>query len=282
MAFDGVYQQVCLVAPKAEFGMWQPIRVKRGCMGREKTVSKMGRPLKGIRAVGKRRPVGEVAYTALREAIVKGDLHPGQRLVESTLSSQMGISRIPVREAIKKLEQDGLVEKLDKRGFIVNNPSREEIEETFGIRAILESYAAALCTQHMNQRILNKIEDTLSRYRDALGRADIAKMTELNAQFDQIIISTAGSKKLYSLIENFRDFIFRYRNQLLASMNYASISLSDHERIVEAMKEGDVEKVEKLVREHLLRGKDILLRDINFEGGDRPDTVKSSGDAKRI
>ena len=130
-------------------------------MAREGAAGKIKKPLKGIRAVGKKRPIGEMAYVSLKEAIVKGDLHPGQRLVESALSTQMGISRIPVREAIKKLEQDGLVEKLEKGGFIVKNPSREEIEETFGIRACLESYAAALATERMDAPTIGRLEGVL-------------------------------------------------------------------------------------------------------------------------
>jgi len=220
-------------------------------------------PLKGIKAVGKSLPVGEVAYTSLKGAIVSGDLHPGQRLVESRLSAQMMISRIPVREAIKKLEQDGLVEKLGKGGFIVKNPSREEIEETFGIRAVLEGYAAALATRHMDQSVLKRLEETLEWYRDALNQCDIAKMMRLNDQLDDIIFSASANSRLRVLIGNFRDFVSRYRKVLLTCLDYAAISLSDHEKIVEAMKEGEPEKVEQLMRRHLIRGKEILIRDMD-------------------
>jgi DNA-binding GntR family transcriptional regulator len=233
-------------------------------VGTQGTAGKIKNPLKGIRVVDKTRPIGEMAYVSIKGAIVKGDLHPGQRLVESALSARMGISRIPVREAIKKLEQDGLIEKLGKGGFIVKNPSRKEIEETFGIRACLESYAAALATGHMDAPTIDRLENVLRRYRDALERRDIAKMTQLNNQLDEIIFSTSGSRKLYALIANFRDFIFRYRKVLLTCMEYAAISLSEHEEIVRAMKEGDGERVEKLVRKHLLRGRDILIRDMEL------------------
>jgi DNA-binding GntR family transcriptional regulator len=231
-------------------------------MGKQSEAVKIKKPLQGIRAVDKTPPFGEMAYVSLREAIVKGDLHPGQRLVESALSDQMGISRIPVREAIKKLEQDGLIEKLEKGGFIVKDPTSEEIEETFGIRACLESYAAALATRHMDASTVDKLEDVLKKYRDALRRKDIAKMTLLNNRLDEIIFTMSGSKKLYALIGNFRDFIFRYRKALLTNMDYAAMSLSDHEVIVQAMKERDGEKVEKLMRKHLLRGRDILVKDM--------------------
>jgi DNA-binding GntR family transcriptional regulator len=223
------------------------------------------KPLKGIKAVGRSLPVGEVAYASLKGAIVRGDLHPGQRLVERRLSAQMMISRIPVREAIKKLEQDGLVEKLEKGGFIVKNPSREEIEETFGIRAVLEGYAAALATRHMDQALLNRLDETLGSYRDALGQRDTAMMMLLNDQLDDIIFDASANKRLRALIGNFRDFISRYRRVLLTCLDYAAFSLADHEGIVGAMKEGDPEKVEQLTRKHLIRGKEILIRDTDAE-----------------
>ena len=236
-------------------------------MAGHKTADRTEKPLKGIRAVAKPHLVGERAYASLKEAIVAGDLHPGLRLVESRLSAQMEISRIPVREAIRKLEQDGLVERLERGGFIVKNPSREEIEETFGIRAVLESYAAALATERMDRTTVKRLEETLKAYRAALKQADIGRMTQLNNQLDEIIFSASASRRLSTLIGNFRDFISRYRRVLLTRLDYAAMSLADHEEIVAAMKERDPEKVEKLVRRHLVRGKEILLRDMESDSG---------------
>jgi len=232
----------------------------------QKAATRTEAPLSGIGAVDKPLSVGERAYASLKEAIVQGDLLPGQRLVESRLSARMEISRIPVREAIKKLEQDGLVERLERGGFIVKDPSRAEIEETFGIRAALESYAAVLATERMDRSALKRLEETLKGYRAALKRADIARMTRLNNQLDEIIFTAAGSRRLSTLIANFRDFISRYRRKLLTHLDYAAMSLADHEEIVKAMKEGDPEKVEKLVRGHLHRGKEIVLREMESEG----------------
>ncbi len=216
-------------------------------------------PLKSVKPVGKPRPMGEVAYASLKEAIVKGDLAPGQRLIEHQLSTHMKVSRIPVREAIKKLEQDGLVEKLDGRGFAVKSLTREEIEETFGIRSVLESYAAFLATEHMNDAVLEKLEDSIEAYRNALGDGDTEKLMQLNTHFHEVLYRAAGSKKLYALINNFRDYIYRYRRPLLDNRDRARLSLGDHEEMVQAMKERDKEKVEKLVKRHILRGKGLII-----------------------
>ena len=131
-------------------------------------------PLKGIRALGKPRSMGDIAYDYLKEAIVKGDIPPGQRLIENQLSALMEVSRVPVREAVKKLEQEGLVERSGVRGFVVKGLSRKEIEETLGIRALLESYAAYLATEHIDDDILSRIESELTReMRPSKGRGTI-------------------------------------------------------------------------------------------------------------
>ena len=91
-------------------------------------------------------------------------------------------------------------------------------------------------------------------------------MTQLNNKLDDIIFTASANKRLRALIGNFRDFISRYRRVLLTCMDYAAMSLADHEKIVAAMKEGEPEKVEQLMRRHLIRGKEILIRDMDAGG----------------
>ncbi|HNT43994.1 MAG TPA: GntR family transcriptional regulator [Syntrophorhabdaceae bacterium] len=222
-------------------------------------------PLKGIRALGKPRSMGDVAYDYLKQAIVKGDIPPGQRLIENQLSAQMEVSRVPVREAVKKLEQEGLVERSGVRGFVVKGLNREEIEETLGIRALLESYAAYLATEHITEAILKKLEDSIRAYRKAFEKKgnNTDKLMRLNTQFHEIIYEAAGSGKLYSLINSFRDAIHRYRRPLLACEDYARVSLRDHEEMVKAMRKKDKKRVEALVRKHILRGMDIIIQELD-------------------
>ena len=222
-------------------------------------MAKATKPLKGIRAVGKPRSVGDAVYDTLKIAITKGDLAPGQRLIERQLSLQLHTSRIPIREAIRKLEKDGLVEKLLKRGYVVKSVTEDEIDETFGIRAVLESYAAYLATDRLTDALVKRLERSIDAYREALVHRNVQKMTEANAQFHEIIYKASGSGKLYMLINNFRDYISRYRKTLLTTHEFAKVSLEDHIRMLDAMRERDSEKVEGLVRKHILRGKDIIV-----------------------
>jgi DNA-binding GntR family transcriptional regulator len=126
---------------------------------------------------------------------------------------------------------------------------------------VLESYAAYLATEQMNESVLQKLQISIELYRKALADGDTEKLMELNTQFHETVYRAAGSKKLYDLINNFRDYIYRYRRPLLNSPEYARLSLSDHEEMVEAMRERDKEKVESVVRRHILRGKSIIIKE---------------------
>jgi DNA-binding GntR family transcriptional regulator len=168
-----------------------------------------------------------------------------------------------VREAIKKLEQDGFVERLPVRGFVVKRVSREEVEETFGIRAALESYAAYMATAHITDIFIRSLKDNIRESNKALNEGEIEKLTELNAQFHEMLYKAAGSKKLYKLINTFRDYIARYRKPLFSTKSGGLASLKDHERMVDAMQKGDREKVEKIIKKHILRGRNYIIKEMD-------------------
>ncbi len=218
---------------------------------------------KDIRPVGAYRTVGEMVYSTLKKAILNGDLKPNQRLIEQTVSRAMNTSRIPVREAIKKLEQDGFVERLPVRGFVVKRVSREEVEEIFGIRAALESYAAYTATDHISDMLISSLRDNIRDSYKALNEGEIEKLTELNAQFHETLYKASGSNKLYRLINTFKDYIARYRKPLFSTKSGGLASLKDHDRIVEAMMKGDKEKVEKIIKRHILRGKNYIIKEMS-------------------
>jgi DNA-binding GntR family transcriptional regulator len=230
-----------------------------------KAKKKKATTLKGIKPVGRPRFMGDTAYDILKEAIIKGTLAQGQKLIETQLSAQMNVSRVPVREAVKKLEQDGLVEKTDKRGFVVKIISKEEIDETFGIRALLESYAAFLATEHIDDGLIRKLDESMEAYKHVLEAGDTERLMQLNTQFHEMIYKASGSQKLYELINNFRDFIYRYRRKLLNNLDFARLSLGDHEKMVKAMRQKDQKKVEHLVKKHILRGKEVILKEMESE-----------------
>ncbi|MGQ9509068.1 MAG: GntR family transcriptional regulator [Thermodesulfobacteriota bacterium] len=217
----------------------------------------------GIFKVSKRKPLRDEVYESLKKSILYGKLKAGQRLVEEQIALQVGISRTPVREAFHKLERDDLVTRLPKGGFAVREFTKEDVEEIFGIRSALESYAAYLATIHITPEKLNALEKKVEESEKVLKKGDQEKLIQLHTEFHDLLYKACKSKKLIELINNFRDYFYRYRASLLQLPDGFKTSILDHRQMLKAMKEKKPRLVERLVRQHLERGKEIVLREIS-------------------
>ena len=213
--------------------------------------------------VSKRKSLREEVYESLKKSILHGKLKGGQRLIEETLAHQIGISRTPVREAFHKLERDDLVVRLPKGGFAVRDFTREDVEEIFGIRSALESYASYLATLHITADRLSQLEKKVKESEDALQKGDDERVVELNTEFHDLVYRSCKSKKLFEMINNFRDYFYRYRSTLLHTEKGMNYSIDDHRRMLDAMKKRNPRLVERLVRNHLARGKEIVLKEVS-------------------
>jgi DNA-binding GntR family transcriptional regulator len=218
--------------------------------------------MSGIK-VSKRKSLREEVYESLKKSILHGKLRGGQRLIEETLADQIGISRTPVREAFHKLERDDLVTRLPKGGFAVREFTKEDVEEIFGIRSALESYACYLASLHITLEKVSQLEKKVKELEDALEKRDDEKFIQLNTEFHDLIYKSCKSKKLIEMINNFRDYFYRYRSALIHTGKGMNYSIEDHRRMLEAMKKKNPRLVERLVRNHLARGKEIIIKEIN-------------------
>ena len=174
--------------------------------------------LGGLR-VSKKKSLREEVYESLKKSILHGKLKAGQRLIEEQLAHQVGISRTPVREAFHKLERDELVTRLPKGGFAVREFTKEDVEEIFGIRSALESYAAYLATLHITPDKISTLEKKLKESEEALEKGDDEKVVQLHTEFHDLLYKSCKSKKLVEMINNFRDYFYRYRSALLHTEN---------------------------------------------------------------
>ena len=146
----------------------------------------MENAMSGIK-VSKRKSLREEVYESLKKSILHGKLKGGQRLIEETLADQIGISRTPVREAFHKLERDDLVTRLPKGGFAVREFTKEDVEEIFGIRSALESYASYLASLHITLEKISQLEKKVKELEDALEKRDDEKFIQLNTEFHDLI-----------------------------------------------------------------------------------------------
>ncbi len=221
--------------------------------------------LKALTSLPERRSLGQSVYAKLKKAIVKGTLTPESRVVETRFADALGISRTPVREAMHKLEREGLLRQDPKGGFYVVGLTRVDIEEAFGIRSVLESYAARLATIRHREGELRPLEEKLAEYQACLDRGDVSQLPRINTEFHDLLYGLSRSPKLVKMINDIRVQIFRFRQVILKIEEMARVSNDDHRLMMDAIRAREADRVERLVREHILRGQDIVLREFDRE-----------------
>jgi DNA-binding GntR family transcriptional regulator len=214
-----------------------------------------------LQALQERKSLGQHVFDNLKQAIIKGNIAPGEWLVESHIAQMLGISRTPVREAIHKLERERLIERQPRGGFTVLGFNREDIEETFGIRSVLEGYAARLATDKHRPKELDALEKKIDKFQECLSRKKTEALPEINTEFHDLLYELSKSPRLIHIINGLRDQIFRYRQMILRDNRFANISNEDHKKMLAFMRRRDAEGVERIVREHILRGRDAVLED---------------------
>ncbi len=217
-----------------------------------------------LKSLPERRSLGQDVYGKLKQAIFKGDLPPDSRLIESRMANVMGISRTPVREAIHKLEREGLLRHNPSGGFFVVGLTRSDIEETFGIRSVLESYAARLAaTHHKGEEELDPLDQKIHEYQLHLDQGDLNALLRINTEFHDLLYALSRSPRLIRMINDLQDQIYRFRQVLLKAEENARISNEDHKLMLKLISKRDLEGVESLVREHILRGQRIVLKEFD-------------------
>ncbi len=215
-----------------------------------------------------RKSLGQHVFESLKKAIIRGDLAPGDRIVETQVAEALDISRTPVREAIHKLEREGLLKKLPKGGFTVISLTSGDIEETFGIRSVLESYAAGLAALNHHEDELKPLEEKIREFKACLQKGLTDDLPRINTEFHSLLYALSGSPKLIKMINDLRDQIFRFRKILLKMDHMPEASNEDHRKMLAAIRERDVAKVEELVREHISKGRNSVLKAMQERPGE--------------
>ncbi|RLC27550.1 MAG: GntR family transcriptional regulator [Deltaproteobacteria bacterium] len=233
-----------------------------------------------FRTIPQRKSLGRHVYENLRHAILTGDLDPQSRVVESRVADALGISRTPVREAIHKLEREGLVRQAPTGGFFVVGLSREDVEETFGIRGVLESYAARLAAVKHAPEDLRPLEAKIEEFQSRLDRGELEELLQINTEFHDILYGLSRSPKLIRMINDLRDQIYRFRRVILKVEGMARASNEDHRLILKLIRERNAEAVERLVREHILRGQAVVFREFDMDGNGKPSRCRDGGERK--
>ena len=208
-------------------------------------------------------PLRDVVFNTLRQAILKGELEPGERLMEITLANKLGVSRTPIREAIRKLELEGLVNMIPRKGAVVASISEKDMRDVLEVRITLEELAVRLAVKNMNEEDIMHLREAGKAFENAVIAKDIVNIVDADVAFHDIIYNRTGNKRLIQIINNLREQMYRYRLEYIKDARSHSILISEHNDIIESIVKKNVEEAQKAVREHISNQERGIVRAIN-------------------
>ncbi|NLG68228.1 MAG: GntR family transcriptional regulator [Firmicutes bacterium] len=224
------------------------------------------------------KPLRELVFEALREAIITGALKPGERLMEVQLADELGVSRTPVREAIRKLEHEGFVVMIPRKGAYVADISLKDVVEIFDVRTALEALAAQLAAERASDEDLERTERILVEYGECVDSGDIARLIEGDTRFHEAIYQMAGNSRLKQMLSLLGEQVMRYRTMTLSHKPRMRKALEEHRRIVEAIAARDAQRAARLAREHIESAEHALMALMAAKGSDEAAGDEESSD----
>jgi DNA-binding GntR family transcriptional regulator len=199
------------------------------------------------------RPLFVDAYDALQNAILTGKLPPGARIVEAEIARQMGISRAPIREAIRKLERDGMVRYVPRRGTIVIQLTRDEIVDIYYLRAHLEAYAVRLAAERALPEEFDLLDEMITRMCQHADQNDVSSLVTVDAEFHGAICKAARNKHLLNLWESLNPRSWTLLTNLEVSEDFGLMHIAERHRLVlDALRSRDADSAEKAIRHHII------------------------------
>ena len=210
-------------------------------------------------------PLRDLVFTTLRQAILKGELQPGERLMEIQLAEKMGVSRTPIREAIRKLEKEGLVIMIPRKGAEVAGISEKMLKDVLEVRMTLEKLAFSLAMDSIRPEDIVKLEKAEDAFEDAVEKGTLIDMTNADEAFHFIIYEVAGNDKLKELLNNLKENMYRYRLEYLKDRNYRDSLTREHEGIIMSLRTGDREAGIRVVEKHIENQKKAVMEKLRQE-----------------
>lgn len=205
-------------------------------------------------------------FSQLQNDILNGLYQPGENLIETRLSEELGVSRTPVREAIRQLELEGLVKFIPNKGAIVRGISAKDIEDIYTIRMLIEGLAARWACEKITPAELMELKEAAELEEFYTAKNDLNHLLQFDSRFHDIIFRACKSKPLMHTLSTFHHYVQRARSVSLNSPERAQKALEEHKAILKAIIERDADKAEKLTTEHvknasinLLKQKDIII-----------------------
>lgn len=209
-------------------------------------------------------PLRDVVFHALRRAILTGEIKPGERLMEIHLAQELGVSRTPVREAIHKLEQEGLVTMIPRRGAQVAQISEKGLKDVLEVRRALDAFCAELACERMTGEGAEALKQAYMDFEKATMTKDATVIARADVSFHEIIINSTGNERLILTMNNLAEQMYRYRFEYIKDESQHKVLIEEHKVLMDAILSKDVERARNAAMVHIDNQQQSILSQISI------------------
>lgn len=207
-------------------------------------------------------PLRELVFTTLRQAILKGEIQPGERLMEIQLAEKMGVSRTPIREAIRKLANEGLVTMIPRKGAIVAGISEKMLMDVLQVRMTLEKMAYECAFKYITDEQIEELKETEKEFEESVKKNDLVQIAEMDEKFHFTIYNAAQNDKLKEILTNLRENMYRYRMEYAKNKDSRDQLIKEHNEMIDTLVKRDSVEGLKIVEEHIRNQEKVILEKI--------------------
>lgn len=205
-------------------------------------------------------PLRDVVFNTLRQAILRGEMEPGERLMEIQLAQKLGVSRTPIREAIRKLELEGLVIMIPRKGAEVAHITEKDMRDVLEVRCTLEELAVLLACKNVNAEHIEALKAANKVFEMAIVSKDVVNIVEADVKFHDAIYAMTNNDRLIQIINNLREQMYRYRLEYVKDARTHSILISEHNDIIKNISEKDILAAQDVMRHHIRNQEKGIIR----------------------
>lgn len=209
------------------------------------------------------RPIREVVYESIRNTLIEGKIPAGERFIEKEYSQRLNISRTPVREALKQLECEHLIEYIPRVGVVVKRITKDDVIEIYKIRQSLEILVAECVMENISIDEIHEISNLLDLTEKANKEGDIEKVIELFSEFNSLIYKASKMKRLPIMISNLNTYLQRFRNISILDNKRRETALLEHRTILKSIVSKDRDLMSNTIRKHLDDSIEVVVKEIN-------------------
>ena len=196
-------------------------------------------------------PLRDVVFNTLRQAILRGELKPGERLMEIQLANKLGVSRTPIREALRKLGLEGLVNMVPRKGAEVADITEKSLRDVLEVRKALEELSVQLACEKITEEEIEELKRVAERFKDTLNDQDVTKIAEADVAFHDVIYTATDNQKLILLLNNLREQMYRYRVEYLKKEEAYPQLIAEHEELIDNISKRNKEEATRIMCEHI-------------------------------